>query len=106
MVCVLHHMRIIHFLERYRKLAPFLLWPFQPAPAPVPTPLVGLMSNPPTVSHPTVSDSVIDLDSPSISGNLHNSLHHFLIDPLTLFDDPLTRFDHLIHAVLMFMLVA
>ncbi|MFS7894376.1 putative Topless family protein [Helianthus anomalus] len=110
MVRMLHHMRIVHFLERYRKLATFLLWVhmgslFQPAPASVLTPLVGWMSNPPTVSLPTVSDSVIGLDSPSISGNLHDSLHHFLIDPLTLFDDPLTRFDHLIHAVLMFMLI-
>ncbi|KAL8256799.1 hypothetical protein R6Q59_028840 [Mikania micrantha] len=44
--------------------------PFQPAPAPVPTPLAGWMSNPPAVSHPTVSGSAIGLGSPSISAAL------------------------------------
>ncbi|KAH9667180.1 protein TOPLESS [Citrus sinensis] len=40
--------------------------PFQPTPAPVPTPLAGWMSNPPTVTHPAVSGGAIGLGSPSI----------------------------------------
>ncbi|MFS7979671.1 putative Topless family protein [Helianthus anomalus] len=47
-----------------------LISPFQPTPAPVPTPLAGWMSNPPAVSHPTVSGSAIGLGSPSISDAL------------------------------------
>ncbi|KAG1363980.1 protein TPR3 [Cocos nucifera] len=39
--------------------------PFQPAPAPIPTPLGGWMSNPPTVTHPTVSGGAIGLAAPS-----------------------------------------
>ncbi|KAM7480314.1 hypothetical protein LguiA_028527 [Lonicera macranthoides] len=42
--------------------------PFQPTPAPVPTQLAGWMSNPPTVTHPAVSDGVIGLGGPSITG--------------------------------------
>lgn len=43
--------------------------PFQPAPAPVPTPLAGWMSNPSTVAHPAVSGGgAIGLGAPSISG--------------------------------------
>ncbi|KVH98059.1 CTLH, C-terminal LisH motif-containing protein [Cynara cardunculus var. scolymus] len=43
--------------------------PFQPTPGPVPTPLAGWMSNPPTVSHPSVSGSAIGLGGPSIPGH-------------------------------------
>ncbi|XP_022632522.1 topless-related protein 4-like isoform X2 [Vigna radiata var. radiata] len=54
----------------------FLLWcwtlshvyPFQPTPAPVPTSLVGWMSNPTTVEHPAVSGGAIGLGAPSILG--------------------------------------
>lgn len=41
--------------------------PFQPTPAPVPTPL--WMSNPSTVTHPAVSGGPIGLGAPSIPGN-------------------------------------
>ncbi|KAK3011452.1 hypothetical protein RJ639_012750 [Escallonia herrerae] len=41
--------------------------PFQPTPGPVPTPLAGWMSNPPTVTHPSVSGG-IGLGAPSIQG--------------------------------------
>ncbi|XP_024935003.2 protein TOPLESS isoform X1 [Ziziphus jujuba] len=45
--------------------------PFQPAPAPVPTPLAGWMSNPSTVAHPAVSGGgAIGLGAPSISAAL------------------------------------
>ncbi|KVH99119.1 CTLH, C-terminal LisH motif-containing protein [Cynara cardunculus var. scolymus] len=44
--------------------------PFQPTPAPVPTPLAGWMSNPPAVSHPAVSGSAIGLGGPSIPAAL------------------------------------
>ncbi|KAA8541952.1 hypothetical protein F0562_023104 [Nyssa sinensis] len=44
--------------------------PFQPTPAPVPTPLAGWMSNPPTVAHPTVSGGPIGLGAPSIPAAL------------------------------------
>lgn len=44
--------------------------PFQPTPAPVPTPLAGWMSNPSTVTHPAVSGGAIGLGAPSIPGNL------------------------------------
>ncbi|KAI3673733.1 hypothetical protein L6452_39861 [Arctium lappa] len=44
--------------------------PFQPTPAPVPTPLAGWMSNPPAVSHPSVSGSAIGLGGPSIPAAL------------------------------------
>lgn len=40
--------------------------PFQPTPAPVPTPLAGWMSNPPTVTHPAVSGGAIGLGGSSI----------------------------------------
>ncbi|WOH05518.1 hypothetical protein DCAR_0624935 [Daucus carota subsp. sativus] len=40
--------------------------PFQPAAAPVPTPLAGWMSNPPTVAHPAVSGGAIGLGGPSM----------------------------------------
>ncbi|CAL5375594.1 unnamed protein product [Camellia sinensis] len=40
--------------------------PFQPTPAPVPAPLAGWMSNPPTVTHPAVSGGAIGLGAPSI----------------------------------------
>ncbi|KAI3684330.1 hypothetical protein L6452_33553 [Arctium lappa] len=44
--------------------------PFQPTPGPVPTPLAGWMSNPPAVSHPSVSGSAIGLGGPSIPAAL------------------------------------
>ncbi|KAG7998117.1 hypothetical protein I3843_01G242700 [Carya illinoinensis] len=44
--------------------------PFQPAPAPVPTPLAGWMSNPSTVTHPAVSGGAIGLGAPSIPAAL------------------------------------
>ncbi|XP_024453158.2 protein TOPLESS isoform X2 [Populus trichocarpa] len=45
--------------------------PFQPTPAPVPAPLAGWMSNPPTVTHPAVSGGgAIGLGAPSISAAL------------------------------------
>ncbi|KAF4387713.1 hypothetical protein G4B88_004040 [Cannabis sativa] len=43
--------------------------PFQPAPAAVPTPLAGWMSNP-TVTHPAVSGGAINLGAPSIPAAL------------------------------------
>ncbi|KAJ6829013.1 protein TPR3-like isoform X4 [Iris pallida] len=39
--------------------------PFQSAPAPVPAPLAGWMSNPPPVTHPAVSNGPIGLGAPS-----------------------------------------
>ncbi|KVI06053.1 CTLH, C-terminal LisH motif-containing protein [Cynara cardunculus var. scolymus] len=45
--------------------------PFQATPAPVPSPLAGWMSNPPAVSHPTVSGSAIGLGGPSIPVGTH-----------------------------------
>ncbi|KAL9463060.1 hypothetical protein AB3S75_000964 [Citrus x aurantiifolia] len=53
--------------------------PFQPTPAPVPTPLAGWMSNPPTVTHPAVSGGAIGLGSPSIPAGTslsHSALKH------------------------------
>ncbi|KAL5574531.1 hypothetical protein UlMin_016230 [Ulmus minor] len=44
--------------------------PFQPTPAPVPTPLAGWMSNPSTVTHPAVSGGAIGLGAPSIPAAL------------------------------------
>ncbi|CAA0827353.1 Protein TOPLESS [Striga hermonthica] len=44
--------------------------PFQPNPAPVPTPLAGWMSNPPTGTHPAVSGGPIGLGGPPIPGAL------------------------------------
>ncbi|KAI7754457.1 hypothetical protein M8C21_019013, partial [Ambrosia artemisiifolia] len=44
--------------------------PFQPTQSQVPTPLASWMSNPPAVSHPTVSGSAIGLGGPSIPGAL------------------------------------
>ncbi|KAG2723160.1 hypothetical protein I3760_02G158700 [Carya illinoinensis] len=44
--------------------------PFQPTPAPVPTPLAGWMSNPATVNHPAVSGGAIGLGAPSIPAAL------------------------------------
>ncbi|KAL9323208.1 hypothetical protein ACSQ67_011261 [Phaseolus vulgaris] len=44
--------------------------PFQPTPAPVPTPLAGWMSNPTTVAHPAVSGGAIGLGAPSIPAAL------------------------------------
>ncbi|MED6123342.1 RNA polymerase II associated Paf1 complex subunit Tpr1 [Stylosanthes scabra] len=45
--------------------------PFQPTPAPVPTPLAGWMSNPTTVAHPAVSGgAAIGLGAPSIPAAL------------------------------------
>uniref|UniRef100_A0A2P2MWX1 Uncharacterized protein MANES_11G061200 n=1 Tax=Rhizophora mucronata TaxID=61149 RepID=A0A2P2MWX1_RHIMU len=45
--------------------------PFQPAPAPVPAPLAGWMSNPSTVTHPAVSGGgAIGLGAPSIPGGI------------------------------------
>ncbi|KAL9387989.1 hypothetical protein Peur_021113 [Populus x canadensis] len=45
--------------------------PFQPTPAPVPAPLAGWMSNPPTVTHPAVSGGgAIGLGAPSIQAAL------------------------------------
>ncbi|GKA76327.1 putative LIS1 homology motif protein [Tanacetum coccineum] len=44
--------------------------PFQPAPGPIPTPLTGWMSNPPQVSHPSVSGSAIGLGGPSMPAAL------------------------------------
>jgi WD40 repeat protein len=44
--------------------------PFQPTVAPMPTQLAGWMSNPPTVTHPSVSDGVIGLGGPSITAAL------------------------------------
>ncbi|KAG9450248.1 hypothetical protein H6P81_010213 [Aristolochia fimbriata] len=41
--------------------------PFQSAPAPVPAPLAGWMSNPSTVNHPAVSGAAIGLGAPSNS---------------------------------------
>lgn len=47
------------------------LQPFQPTPAPVPTPLAGWMSNPTTVAHAAVSGGgAIGLGGPSIPGNI------------------------------------
>lgn len=40
--------------------------PFQPAPAPIPTPLAGWMSNPSSVTHPTVSGAPIGLGAPPV----------------------------------------
>eukprot|EP00262_Sarcandra_glabra_P008600 TRINITY_DN2218_c0_g1_i2.p1 TRINITY_DN2218_c0_g1~~TRINITY_DN2218_c0_g1_i2.p1 ORF type:complete len:1146 (+),score=237.13 TRINITY_DN2218_c0_g1_i2:86-3439(+) len=39
--------------------------PFQPAPAALPTPLAGWMSNPPTIPHPAVSGGTIGLGTPT-----------------------------------------
>ncbi|CAL9050611.1 unnamed protein product [Musa banksii] len=39
--------------------------PFQPAPAPVPMPLAGWMSNPSAVTHPAVSGGAIGLNAPT-----------------------------------------
>lgn len=53
--------------------------PFQPAPGPVPTQLAGWMSNPPQVSHPSVSGSAIGLGGPSMPGHFSifkNSQNH------------------------------
>lgn len=57
-----------------------LLWyefclnqPFQPTPAPVPTPLAGWMSNP-SVTHPAVSGGPIGLGGPSIPGRYFSSM--------------------------------
>ncbi|CAK9150139.1 unnamed protein product [Ilex paraguariensis] len=47
--------------------------PFQPTPAPVPTPLAGWMSNPPTGTHPAVSGGPIGLGAPSIPTALKHS---------------------------------
>lgn len=47
--------------------------PFQPTPAPVPTPLAGWM-NPSTVTHPAVSGGAIGLGAPSIPGGTSLSL--------------------------------
>ncbi|KAG6429942.1 hypothetical protein SASPL_107999 [Salvia splendens] len=44
--------------------------PFQPTPAPVPTPLAGWMSNPPTAAHPAVSGGPIGLGGPPIPAGL------------------------------------
>ncbi|GER44102.1 transducin family protein / WD-40 repeat family protein [Striga asiatica] len=44
--------------------------PFQPNPSPVPTPLAGWMSNPPTGTHPAVSGGPIGLGGPPIPGAL------------------------------------
>ncbi|XP_011073378.1 protein TOPLESS [Sesamum indicum] len=44
--------------------------PFQPTPAPVPTPLAGWMSNPPTGTHPAVSGGPIGLGAPTIPAAL------------------------------------
>lgn len=51
----------------------FILQPFQPTPAPVPTPLAGWMSNPSTVAHPAVSGGAIGLGAPSIPGIISSS---------------------------------
>lgn len=57
----------------------FYYQPFQPAPTPVPTPLAGWMSNPPTVSHPAVSGGPIGLSVSSIPGIFfcfpYNAMH-------------------------------
>ena len=42
--------------------------PFQPAPAPVPAPLAGWMSNPPAVTHPAGSGGVIGLTASTNPG--------------------------------------
>ena len=48
------------------------LQPFQPTPAPVPTPLAGWMSNPTTVAHAAVSGGgAIGLGAPSMPGIVH-----------------------------------
>ncbi|KAI8529420.1 hypothetical protein RHMOL_Rhmol12G0223700 [Rhododendron molle] len=44
--------------------------PFQPTPAPVPAPLAGWMSNPPTASHAAVSSGAIGLGGPSMPAGL------------------------------------
>ncbi|XP_059644318.1 protein TOPLESS isoform X2 [Cornus florida] len=44
--------------------------PFQTTPAPVPTPLAGWMSNPPTVTHPAVSGGAAALSAQSIPAAL------------------------------------
>ncbi|XP_057967309.1 protein TOPLESS [Malania oleifera] len=44
--------------------------PFQPTAAPVPAPLAGWMSNPPTVTHPAVSGGAMGLGAPSIPAAL------------------------------------
>ncbi|KAE9588003.1 putative transcription factor WD40-like family [Lupinus albus] len=47
--------------------------PFQPTPAPVPTPLAGWMSNPTTVAHPAVSGGgALGLGAPSMLAALKN----------------------------------
>ncbi|KAF8393112.1 hypothetical protein HHK36_021353 [Tetracentron sinense] len=48
-------------LGNFRKCAQ----PFQPTPAPVPTPLVGWMSNPSTVTHLAISGGSIGLNAPT-----------------------------------------
>ena len=53
--------------------------PFQPTAAPVPAPLAGWMSNPPTVTHPAVSGGPIGLGGPSISGT---TLHRCVLNLL------------------------
>jgi hypothetical protein len=63
-----HHIGFYSYLGNFVLL--LYVQPFQPTPAPVPTPLAGWMSNPPTVSHPTISGSAIGLGSPSISAAL------------------------------------
>ncbi|KAK1424547.1 hypothetical protein QVD17_19879 [Tagetes erecta] len=53
-----------------------------------PTPLVGWISIPPSVSHPTVSGSTVGLGSPSILGNVNDSSPHFLIGLFNTFQRP------------------
>jgi len=66
----------------------FFLQPFQPTPAPVPTPLAGWMSNPTTVAHAAVSGGgAIGLGAPSIPGILHQLLrccHNAIVSNLSL----------------------
>jgi hypothetical protein len=61
----------------------FCVQPFQPTPAPVPTPLAGWMSNPSTVTHPAVSGGgAIGLGAPSIPGKINFLFLYWKLVPL------------------------
>ncbi|KAL6497091.1 hypothetical protein OROGR_029020 [Orobanche gracilis] len=64
--------------------------PFQPTPAPVPTPLAGWMSNPPTGSHTSVSGGPISLGGPSMPA----ALKHPRTPPMNHLDFPSTDSEH------------
>ena len=75
-------------LYSYFGAGPSFLQPFQPTPAPVPTPLAGWMSNPTTVAHAAVSGGgAIGLGAPSIPGiirKLFSCCRNMIISNLSL----------------------